>query len=168
MKSQIVTTKIYHVEWEGRLYRLLLNYNIRDIIVNHLRPPALFDVLKEKNHSEEKFLNLWIRFIIGLSVCSDEKDIIERNLGALTFTVMDTIMLQGMISFEHLLLHIDCFSMMLKDEGLTDDKIRALYVPVTKAILTNFKDKIVDYATGKKFIDTPNYQEFESLTKDIR
>ena len=167
MERNITKTKIYSVEWEERLYFISLNFNAKGIILQPYRPPALSKYFYGKDSSEEEILNIWTRCIIGLLVCSEEEDIIERNIGALTFIIMDSILTKGKISFEDLLNHIDCFSMMLKEEGLTYDRIRTMYIPISKAILSNFKDSIIDSNTGKKFIETPKFKEFESLAKEI-
>lgn len=166
MERKIAKTKIYNVDWEDRLYFISLNFNKDDIIVNHLRPPELFEILPYTNHSEREFLNIWTRFIIGLSVCSNEKDPLEKNIGALTFTVMDSILTKGKISFDELLKHVDCFSMMLKEEGYENDKIRGIYLAISKAILSNFKGSVLDSVTGEKFIETPKYKEFEKLGEE--
>ena len=163
MERNIIKTKIYSIEWEERLYFISLNFNAKEIILYPYRPPALSKYFNGEDSSEEGFLNIWTRFIIGLSVCSEEEDIIERSIGALTFTVMDSILTKGKISFEDLLNHIDCFSIMLKEEGLSDDMIRTMYIPISKALLSNFKDLIIDPNTGKKFIETPQFKEFEKL-----
>lgn len=163
MERNIVKTKIYSIEWNDKFYFVSLNFTSEESIFHPYRPPAFSEFLSGKNSSEEEFLNIWTHFITGLSVCSNEKDIIEKNIGALTFTVMDSILIKGKISFEEMLNHIDCFSIMLKEEGLSTNKIREMYIPITKAMLSNFKDLIIDSNTGKKFIETLKYKEFEKL-----
>lgn len=172
MRENICKTKIYCVEWEDSLYILSLNFNKEGLVTHYFRPLYLKEITRNERlrseQQEDEFLCICTKYIIGLSVCSEEKDTIERNIGALTFSIMDSIMTKGNISFGDLLHHIDCFSMMLKEEGLTKDKIRTMYVPISKAILSNFKDVIIDVTTGEKFIDTPKYKEFECLAKQFK
>lgn len=117
--------------------------------------------------SEEEILCIMAKYIIGLSSFPEEKDILERNTGALTFTVIYSISQKGHISFDDLLIHIDCFSQILNHEGLDYNKIRQMYIPITKALVSNFKDMIIDSTTGYNFTDTPKYLEFKSLTSVI-
>ena len=167
MKRSVTKTKIYSVEWDERLYFISLHFKEEGIIAVKYRPPSLIALSINSDYTEEEFLNIWTRFIIGLSVCAEEKDTIDRNIGALTFTVMDAIMIRRNISFTDLLKHIDFFSVMLRDEGISDDKIRTLYIPVTKAMLSNFKDNVIDSATGMKFTDTPIYHHFDRFFEEL-
>ena len=170
MQGSITKTKIYSVEWDDRIFFLSLNLNEKGIVTNHYRPPDLEKILRDdkfkSEKKEEEFLSVWTKYIIGLSVCSGEKDIIEKNIGALTFIVMDSTINNHTITFYELLTYMDCFSMMLNEQGFSEDKIRNLYLPVVKALLFNFKDKIIDTETGREFFSTLKYEKIINLMEE--
>lgn len=163
MQSNISKTKIYSIEWEDSLFLLSLHFNDEGIVTNHFRPPDLEKIMELDPliyiKNEEEFLHIWTKYLIGLIVCSPEKDIIERNIGALTFVVMDSTINNNYITFYDLLNYLDCFSMMLNEQGFSKEKIKQMYIPVTKALLLNFKNKIIDSMTGETFITTSKYKK---------
>ncbi|MCH5224386.1 MAG: hypothetical protein J1D77_00250 [Muribaculaceae bacterium] len=167
MPLEIVKTKIYGTEWDDHLFCLSLHFNENGFVTSQYRPPELGDILqlKEKVHqnNEEEFLSIWTKFVIGLSVCSEERDPLERNIGALTFTVIDTLEKSQRLSFETLLDYMDCFSIMLKEENFSEKEIKAVYLPITLAVLKNFSDRIIDRTTGLVFISSSKYQEISRL-----
>ena len=173
MQENFTKTKIYSVEWDDRLFFLTLYFNEEGIITNRFRPPALKKIISNDSVSlekkEEEFLSIWTKYIVGLSVCYEEKDTIERNIGALTFVVIDSTINHQHITFYDLLNYMDCFSMMLREEGISNERIRDLYLPVTKAILLNFNTKIIDNETGETFKDCSKLHKiFKTETKLLK
>ena len=67
------------------------------------------------------------------------------------------------LTFEDLLYYVDCFCLMLKEQGFSEEKIKEIYLPVTKAIILNFKDRILDERTEEIFIATSQYQKMLKL-----
>lgn len=159
MRVKVIKKKTYQIEYRNNLYSISLKEDEEGLVLDLFQPPEFekfFD--KDIRESEDEFLKIWFRYIIGLSACEKESDLIDRNIGALTFVTMDHLEQNGKIYFETLLKQMECFCSSLHSQGVSTKEIKKIYLPVLKGLLVNFMEKIYDKETGLLFHNSPYYK----------
>lgn len=157
MYNKLIKRKTYQIVYDNYIYSLTLKEDEHGLITTDFRPPDLsFDNYTPVQ--EKEFLRIWVKYIIGLWICNEEKDIIERNIGALTLIARDSMDNQGSIDSHTLLILMDCFANVLHSEGISDKEIRKLYVQVLKELVDCFPDNIIETETKENYISSSSYR----------
>lgn len=166
MGSALIIKKTYQVEYRDELFTISLKENEAGLMTGEFKPPEFLKYFGNKTlDSEDEFLKVWLKYIIGLSICREEKDIMERNIGALTFITMDHVEENGSIDSDTLFKFVDCFSSALYHCGVSIQEIRQAYVPISKGLIECFEFRVIDKETGKVFKETPYYNFLSAFLK---
>lgn len=143
--------KIYKIPSEKGLYAVSLAFCNERLASDKFKSEVLSDYKDppdEVDGYDAEFLDLCVRYIIGLTICSTEDNLMERNIGALTLIVMDHIEMNGKIELPTLRKYMNCFSQMLRWAGIPDNEIKEAYLSVKKALISIFKEYIINPECG--------------------
>lgn len=80
--------------------------------------------------------------VISMTLADAKAPRIDAHIAGLMAVVMDYIVQHRRLSFADLLVHIDCFSLLLEAAGFSDAEIRDIYPRVTKTMAQLFSDYI--------------------------
>ncbi len=83
----------------------------------------------------DKFMDHCKMQLLTMSKITEAETDLDRHIGALMAVVMDAYSRNRKILYGDLLLHIDCFSLLLKAAGFDPEEIRRMYPRITNTIL---------------------------------
>lgn len=164
MKLNNTKRKTYQIEYKDQTYSITMEIQNSGILIRDFKPPEL-NKFKQSIffENEDEFIRIWLKYIMGLYVCKEENDIIERNIGALTFITMDHVEENGFIDDKTLFKFLDCYSNVLFSQGMPLTEIKKAYLPVAKGLIDCFDEKVIDSENGNRFKDSSNYLVLLSL-----
>lgn len=99
-----------------------------------------------RGESLDKFMDDCKRQLFAMSkITREDADTeLEVHIGALMAVVMDHLSRYNTILFGDLLIYIDCFSLLLKADGVVNEEIRKIYPRVAKTIIELYPSRVVD------------------------
>ncbi|MDE6532560.1 MAG: hypothetical protein K2M27_03385 [Muribaculaceae bacterium] len=97
-----------------------------------------------RGESLDKFMEDCRRQLIAMSKMTEAETNLDFHIGGLMAVVMDHFSRHDKMPFGKLLIHVDCFCLILKAAGYDPDEIRAIYPRVTQTIVDLYPDH-VDY-----------------------
>lgn len=106
-----------------------------------------------RGESLDKFMADCRRQVHAMSLMDGTCSNMERHMGGLLAVVMDHFSSTERMSFGDLLLHVDCFSLLLQADGVDSDEIHKIYPGITKTILgmyPDYVDGVPEYFTSKE------------------
>lgn len=106
-----------------------------------------------RGESLDKFMADCRRQLLAMSRMDDTCSKMERHIGALMAVVMDHFSRVKRMSFGDLLMHVDCFSLLLKADGVDSEEICRIYPSVTKTVVelySDYVDGVPEYFTSKE------------------
>lgn len=144
----------FDTEIDGTLRQFTVEVPYRDGVVATSRycPARLLSDtvnLMAAIHGEtlDKFMDDCRRQLLAMSRITDADTTLDRHIGALMAVVMDHLSRDKAIAYGDLLIYMDCFSLLLKADGFTDDEIHRIYPQVTGTITNLYPDHIKPQTT---------------------
>lgn len=95
-----------------------------------------------RGESLDKFIADCRMQLLAMSKIKEVNTEIDRHIGGLMAVVMEHISRNKKIVFGELLIHIDCFSLLLKAGGFDSNEIHDMYPRVTKTIVDLYPDYV--------------------------
>lgn len=99
-----------------------------------------------RGESLDKFMEDCRRQLLAMSKISSEdaENELEVHIGGLMAVVMDHLSRHQNISLGDLLIYIDCFSLLMKSNGVDKEDIRTIYPRITKTIVDLYPDHVTN------------------------
>ncbi len=88
----------------------------------------------------DKFMSDCRMHLFAISKIDEAESELDCHIGGLMAAVMEHLSRSEKIGFGDLLLHVDCFSLLLKAAGFEPDVIRDIYPRVTETIMNLYPD----------------------------
>ena len=144
------------IEGEKRTFVVTVPYKNGIVITNEFCPLELITDKVEllaaiRGESLDKFMEICKKQVVAMTKIKDVDSELDRHIGGLMAVVMDKFSRQKEIKLGDLLIHIDCFSLLLKGSGFINEEIREIYPAVFETINNLYPDqiKIDNFVKGK-------------------
>ena len=89
--------------------------------------------------------------VMAMEAAGVQNSLLDVHIAGLMAVVMDHLARCGRLIFGDLLIYMDCFSLLLKADGFSDEEIREVYPRVTRTIVDLYLDHIFNTADLSPF-----------------
>lgn len=133
------------------------------VFTTDFRPKELWgEGTEELSIHIKPFISDCLVQVFSMSLSHEKDNLLDQHLGGLVAAVMNKTEAEGVIHYNKLLYSIDCFCFLLYADGMKKEEITLLYPSVTKAIVDQYKDYIID-KTGVIFEGTKAYHRLSQM-----
>ena len=119
-----------------------------------------------RGESLDKFMADCRMQLTAMSKIDEADTEIDRHIGGLMAVVMEHLSRNKKIVFGELLIHVDCFSLLLKAGGFNSEEIYNMYPRVTKTIVDLYPDYVNSGIDGKPFAESYTNEILSNLVSN--
>lgn len=134
-------------EYKGKKFRVEVPYRDGLVITSEYCPTELVsDKVKLlaafRGEGLENFMEDCRKQVLAMSKIKEADTLLDLHIAGLMAVVMDHLSHHKNLTWDRLLIYVDCFSLLLKGAGFGEKEIRDIYLRVTQTILDLYADYI--------------------------